>query len=99
MSDDTHYADGVADIVWTLPGNTPGRFPTTEVFELPFIASKRGIVNARAAQEFADMHLKDEVKEIKEGFECGIVLKGFSELEEGDVLEGYVSKSVERTEL
>ena len=44
-------------------------------------------------------HLKDEVKEIKEGFECGIVLKGFSDLEEGDVLEAYVSKSVERTEL
>ena len=57
--------DGVADIIWTLPGNTPGRFPTTEVFELPFIASKRGIVNARAAQEFADMHLKDEVKDVK----------------------------------
>jgi TRAP-type transport system periplasmic protein len=57
--------DGVADIVWTLPGNTPGRFPSTEVFELPFIASKRGIVNARAAQEFADMHLKDEVKDVK----------------------------------
>jgi TRAP-type transport system periplasmic protein len=57
--------DGVADIVWTLPGNTPGRFPSTEVFELPFIASKRAIVNARAAQEFADMHLKDEVKDVK----------------------------------
>jgi TRAP-type transport system periplasmic protein len=57
--------DGVADIVWTLPGNTPGRFPSTEVFELPFIASKRGIVNARAAQEFAEMHLKDEVKDVK----------------------------------
>ena len=57
--------DGVADIVWTLPGNTPGRFPSTEVFELPFIASRRGIVNARAAQEFADMHLKDEVKDVK----------------------------------
>ncbi|MCJ7872977.1 TRAP transporter substrate-binding protein [Phaeobacter sp. J2-8] len=28
--------DGVADIVWTLPGYTPGRFPRTEVFELPF---------------------------------------------------------------
>jgi len=40
-------------------------FPATEVFELPFIASKRGIVNARAAQEFADMHLKDEVKDVK----------------------------------
>ncbi len=57
--------DGVADIVWTLPGSTPGRFPTTEVFELPFIASKRGIVNAQAAQEFADTHLKDEVKDVK----------------------------------
>ncbi|MFV0360482.1 TRAP transporter substrate-binding protein [Tropicimonas sp.] len=28
--------DGVVDIVWTLPGYTPGRFPRTEVFELPF---------------------------------------------------------------
>jgi translation initiation factor IF-2 len=44
-------------------------------------------------------HLKDEVKEIKEGFECGIVLKSFADLNEADVLEAYVSKSVERTEL
>ena len=29
--------DGVADIVMTLPGYTPGRFPKTEVFELPFM--------------------------------------------------------------
>jgi TRAP-type C4-dicarboxylate transport system substrate-binding protein len=57
--------DGVADIVWTLPGSTPGRFPTTEVMELPFIASQRGIVNARASQELADAHIKDEVKDIK----------------------------------
>ena len=57
--------DGVADIVWTLPGSTPGRFPTTEVMELPFIGAQRGIVNARAGQEFADAYLKDEVKDIK----------------------------------
>ena len=44
-------------------------------------------------------HLKDEVKEIKEGFECGIVLKGYSELVEGDQIEAYLSKSDERTEL
>ncbi|MEI7439725.1 MAG: translation initiation factor IF-2, partial [Thermoleophilia bacterium] len=37
-------------------------------------------------------HLKDEVKEIKEGFECGIVLKGYSELVEGDQIEAYLSK-------
>ncbi len=30
-------ADGVADIVWTLPGYTAGRFPSVEVFELPFL--------------------------------------------------------------
>ena len=29
--------DGVVDIVWTLPGNTAGRFPRIEVFELPFM--------------------------------------------------------------
>jgi TRAP-type transport system periplasmic protein len=57
--------DGVADIVWTLPGSTPGRFPSTEVFELPFIGSKRGIVNARAGQEFGNEFLKDETKDVK----------------------------------
>lgn len=36
--------DGVADIVWTVVGYTPGRFPTTEVFELPFMVD-----DARAA--------------------------------------------------
>lgn len=36
--------DGVADIVWTVVGYTPGRFPTTEVFELPFM-----VEDARAA--------------------------------------------------
>lgn len=29
--------DGVVDIVWTSPGYTPGRFPLTEAFELPFV--------------------------------------------------------------
>ncbi|MCA3625846.1 MAG: TRAP transporter substrate-binding protein [Methylobacterium sp.] len=57
--------DGVADIVWTLPGNTPGRFPRTEVFELPFIAANRAIVNARAANEFTGKHLMEETREVK----------------------------------
>jgi TRAP-type C4-dicarboxylate transport system substrate-binding protein len=57
--------DGVADIIWTLPGNTPGRFPRTETFELPFIASRRAIVNARAGQEFAEARLQEETREVK----------------------------------
>ncbi|ETX27662.1 TRAP transporter substrate-binding protein [Roseivivax isoporae] len=31
--------DGVADVIWTVAGYTPGRFPRAEVFELPFTVS------------------------------------------------------------
>ena len=57
--------NGVVDIVWTLPGNTPGRFPTTEAFELPFVASSKATANAPAAQEYADKHLASETSDIK----------------------------------
>lgn len=57
--------DGVADIVLTLPGMTPGRFPLVETFELPFVAGKRALANARAVQEFADANLKDEFRAVQ----------------------------------
>jgi len=58
--------DGIVDMVWTLPGYTAGRFPTAEVFELPFIAHKSAAVNSRATQEFADNHLtKTDFKDTK----------------------------------
>ena len=57
--------DGVVDIVWTLPGNTPGRFPSTEAFELPFTVSRRSLVNSRACAEFAPANLANETKEVK----------------------------------
>jgi TRAP-type C4-dicarboxylate transport system substrate-binding protein len=56
--------DGVADIVWTLPGNTPGRFPRLEVFELPFLPARSGAVTSRALQEFAAGQAQDEFKEV-----------------------------------
>jgi TRAP-type C4-dicarboxylate transport system substrate-binding protein len=56
--------DGVVDIIWTLPGNTPGRFPKIEVFELPFVANKLGVPNAKAVQEFYETHLRDEFGEL-----------------------------------
>jgi len=37
---------------------------------------------------------KDDVNEVREGFECGIGLKGFSSFEEGDILESYVIEMV-----
>lgn len=58
-------ADGVVDIGWTVVGYTPGRFPSTEVFELPFMVD-----DARAASyaywvmyeegmkdQFSDVHM------------------------------------------
>jgi TRAP-type C4-dicarboxylate transport system substrate-binding protein len=57
--------DGVADLIWTLPGNTPGRFPGIEAFELPFTANKRAIVNSKALSEYAEANLKDEFKDVR----------------------------------
>ncbi len=42
---------------------------------------------------------KDDVREVAEGFECGILLDGFNDVKEGDVLEVYETKQVERTDL
>ena len=32
---------------------------------------------------------KDSVKEVREGFECGMLIKGFNDIKEGDIIEGY----------
>lgn len=57
--------DGVADIVWTVAGYTPGRFPQAEVFELPFM-----MTNAEAASrsywQFAEKNMLDkDYKDLK----------------------------------
>jgi translation initiation factor IF-2 len=40
---------------------------------------------------------KDNVQEVEEGLECGIVLEGFADIKEGDVLEFFEVKQVEQT--
>ncbi len=40
---------------------------------------------------------KDDAKEVREGFECGIKLKGFNDIKEGDVLEAYRVEERART--
>jgi translation initiation factor IF-2 len=42
---------------------------------------------------------KDDVREVQEGFECGILLENFNDEKEGDVLECYETRQVERTDL
>ena len=42
---------------------------------------------------------KDDVREVQEGFECGILLDGFNDVKEGDILEAYETREIERTDL
>jgi len=46
--------DGVVDIVWTLTGYTPGRFPSLEVFELPALIAHPAIMNRAITDFIAD---------------------------------------------
>jgi TRAP-type C4-dicarboxylate transport system substrate-binding protein len=60
----TQARDGVADIVWTVPGYTPGVFPRSEVFELPTVHQGSARATNLAIQkiwpmikdDFADLH-------------------------------------------
>jgi translation initiation factor IF-2 len=38
----------------------------------------------------------DDVREVAAGYECGIVLRDYADVKEGDVLETYVTRQVER---
>ena len=42
---------------------------------------------------------KEDAREVAEGFECGILLDGFNDVKEGDVLEAFETREVERTDL
>lgn len=50
--------DGVADIIWTVAGYTPGRFPQLEVFELPFL-SPDAEATSRAFWELAETRMME----------------------------------------
>jgi TRAP-type C4-dicarboxylate transport system substrate-binding protein len=57
--------DGVVDVIWTVLGYTPGRFPKSEVFEMPFLVTSaeatsvafQKYVEANAMDEFEGVHL------------------------------------------
>ncbi len=56
--------DGVVDVVWTLPGNTAGRFPRVEVFELPFMMTNAE-ATSKAYWEYVQTLAPDEFKDVQ----------------------------------
>ena len=55
------------------------------------VAWEGGIASLRRVQ--------DDVREVAQGLECGILLEGFNDVKEGDVLEAFTTRQVERSEL
>lgn len=55
--------DGVVDIVWTVPGYTPGTFPRLEVFELPSVHQGDARATNLAIQDMMDV-LAEDFKEV-----------------------------------
>nr|WP_240789535.1 TRAP transporter substrate-binding protein [Pseudooceanicola onchidii] len=51
--------DGVADIVWTVTGYTPGRFPRSEAFEMPFTMTN-GEDTSRAYWQYVEKNMLDQ---------------------------------------
>ena len=92
--------DGVADIVWTLPGYTPGTFPRVEVFELPSVHQGSAKATNLAIQALSDEIAADftDVKPILVHVHSGNALH----LSKGDVtsmadFEGLKIRSPSRT--
>src|SRR3546814_12145468 len=54
--------DGVVDIIWTVNGYTPGIFPRTEVFELPFVFVNDPKATNLAMHDMFESRLKEEYK-------------------------------------
>ncbi len=51
--------DGFVDVVWALPGYTPGRYPRVSVFELPFMVSTAE-ATSQALQAYYEQHAREE---------------------------------------
>lgn len=49
--------DGVVDLIWTVPGFTPGRFMGVEGLELPFLNTGLSATESPAAYAYAQKHL------------------------------------------
>ncbi|MCB2043012.1 MAG: TRAP transporter substrate-binding protein, partial [Rhodoferax sp.] len=56
--------DGVVDVIWTVLGYTPGRFPKTEAFELPFMSGSAE-ASSKAFMEYVQKNAMDEFKDVK----------------------------------
>ena len=67
---------------------------------------KRGVARAPAARRRGGLRrhrwarcerFKDDVREVKEGFECGMSIENYGDIRQGDVIEAYEVEEVARS--
>jgi translation initiation factor IF-2 len=80
-------------------GNIAGCMVTSGVIRLN--AKVRLIRDGSVVVESADLaslkREKDDASEVREGFECGLVIKGFNDIKEGDVVEAFEMREIPRS--
>ncbi len=57
--------NGVADLGWTSPSYSTGRFPRTEALELPFSLPTSGLAGSKAMWEYTQKHGMEDFKDFK----------------------------------
>jgi len=60
------------------------------------IRVKRGVEIIFDGEIDSLKRFKDDVKEVKEGFECGLSVKGFNNIIKGDLIDGYIIEKIAR---
>jgi translation initiation factor IF-2 len=60
------------------------------------VVVKRGDENVHESRVTSLKRFKEDVNEVKNGFECGIGVEGFGTLQEGDILEVFEEVEVAR---
>jgi translation initiation factor IF-2 len=83
----------------TKVGMVAGSYVTSGTVERNHLAKviRDGVV-IREGCKFASLrHLKDDVREVRAGMECGLRLEGFEDIHAGDVIETYEIMKIART--
>ena len=90
--------DGVVDIVWTLPGYTPGRFVKSEVFELPFVATNP-VATGQALYDFSKNHPEEfaSVHVLAVYAHAGTVFHSFEPIRKVSDVKGMKIRTPHRT--
>ena len=79
-------------------GTVAGAYVTTgKIFRNCKIRIVRDGIIIHEGELAALKRFKDDVKEVNQGFECGLSFVNYNDIKVGDVVEAYITKEVERT--